>query len=110
MILLKTHRKDRIMKNATANGAIIRKDEKYDGENVYSYELIMKEGDSVTSWRIPLYTINVKMTTSEGLHTESSAADAFSDATRAIKFYERLVNCLATPIDLIYVLDDETSK
>ena len=98
------------MKNTTANGAIIRKDEKFDGENVYSYELIMKEGNSVANFRIPLYTIVVKMTSREGRETETSAADAFSDASKAISFYEKLVSGLATPIDLIYVLDDERSK
>ena len=98
------------MKNATQNGAIIRMDEKYDGENVYCYELVMKEGESVANWKIPLYTINVKMTSVEGLHTESSAQDAFSDASKAISFYERLVSCLATPIDLMYVLEDEISR
>ena len=97
------------MKSETASSAIIRRDEKYDGENVYSYELLMRESESVASWKIPLYTINVKMTNAHGNHTESSAADAFSDATRAIRFYEKLVRSLATPMDLIYVLEDEIS-
>lgn len=95
------------MKNTTVNGTLIRKDEKFDGENVYSYELIMREGDSVANFRIPLYTIVVKMTSREGRKTESSAPDAFSDASKAISFYEKLVECLATPIDLIYVMEDE---
>lgn len=98
------------MKNITENGSIIRKDEKYDGENVYSYELIMKMGDTVASFKIPLYTIVVKMTSSEGRETESSAIDAFSDASKALSFYEKIVDGLATPIDLMYILDDERSK
>ena len=73
-------------------------------------ELLMKEGESVANWRIPLYTINVKMVNGSGRHTESSAVDAFSDIARALSFYERLVSNLATPIDLIYVLEDEVSN
>ena len=98
------------MKNKTENGAIIRRDEKFDGENLYSYELVMKEGESLASWRIPLYTINISMKNANGNHTESSATDAFSDASRAIRFYEKLVKSLATPIDLLYVLEDEVAN
>ena len=98
------------MKSKTASEAIIRRDEGFDGEYVYSYELTMKEGTAVASFKIPLYTITVRMTSIKGSTTEASASDAFSDASKAIAFYERLVANLATPIDLIYVLEDELCK
>ena len=98
------------MKSKIASEAIIRRDERFDGENVYSYELTMKEGSSVASFKIPLYTITVRLTSAKGSSTEASAQDAFSDASKAISFYERMVANFATPIDLIYVLEDEVTR
>ncbi|MBQ8322238.1 MAG: hypothetical protein IJX92_07735 [Clostridia bacterium] len=86
---------------------VIRKDLVSDEENSYSYELILREGTRTASWRIPLYSIKVSMTDSDGIFTSADVTDAFADASRAIRFYEKLVRNMATPIDLPYVVEDE---
>ena len=86
---------------------VIRKEERRDSDNKYSYELTMKKSACVASWQIPLYSITVNMTDKNGNDTRADATDAFSNAEKAIKFYEKVVNNLATPIDLVYILEDE---
>ena len=87
---------------------IIRTDYKHDDENnAYHYELIMKEGMGVASWKIPLYSIRINMTDSGGRDTCADTKDIFADAGKAILFYEKLVKNLATPIDLAYIIEDE---
>ena len=89
---------------------IIRTDTKRDGEdNAYRYELIMKQGHGVANWKIPLYSIRINMTDSDGNGTSADTSDVFADAGKAILFYEKLVRNLATPIDLAYILEDEIS-
>ena len=88
---------------------VIRFDNKCDGQFNYRYELIMKEGDGVATWRIPLYSIRVHMTDQSGHSTSSDIKDVFADVGKAIIFYEKLVRNLATPIDLAYILEDEIS-
>lgn len=86
---------------------VIRTDIKQDGEYIYRYELIMKQGEGVASWRIPLYSIKVYMTDEDGNTTEGDVKDVFADVGKAVIFYEKIVRNLATPIDLIYTLEDE---
>ena len=88
---------------------VIRREERSDGENSYSYELIMKESMRTASYRIPLYSIRVGMTNSVGAYTCADVKDAFADAGKAILFFEKVVRNLATPIDLTYILEDEIS-
>lgn len=93
--------------NECFTDTVIRKDFISDEENRYSYELILREGTKTASWRIPLYSIKVSMTDSGGVSTSADITDAFADVSRAIRFYEKLVRNMATPIDLPYVLEDE---
>ena len=73
----------------------------------YEYELIMTESSRVASFKIPLYSISVKMTAEDGELTAASVSDVFADPGKALVFYEKLVNNLATPIDLPYIVEDE---
>ena len=88
---------------------VIRFDTKESDGVEYRYELLMKEGDGVASWRVPLYSIRILMTDAYGESSCAKIGDVFADAGRAIMFYEKLVRNLATPIDLAYILEDEIS-
>ena len=89
--------------------SIIRHDTLNRDGSQYSYELHVKESPRVASYRIPLYSISVRMTDPEGNTTEASLADVFSDQGKAVVFYDKLVRHLATPLNLHYILEDEIS-
>ena len=95
------------MLNQKSGYNVIRREERIDEENRYLYELIMRRGDSVACWRMPLYSIRVNMTDAHGNEGTADAKDIFSDEDKALSFFEKLVRNLATPIDLPYVLEDE---
>lgn len=78
-----------------------------DGGATYTYTLCVRESDKVASYRIPLYSVAVKMVDSNGEETYAEAKDAFSDVGKALVFYERIMEHLATPLNLPYVLEDE---
>lgn len=86
---------------------VIRRDERNDGTNKYTYELMMSENKRMASYKIPLYSINVDMTDKDGKTTSARIKEAFADAGKAILFYNKVVNNLATPIDMAYILEDE---
>ena len=86
---------------------VIRRDEICEGESSYLYQLSVRENKLTASYGIPLYSVSVSMTDPDGEYTEASATDAFADAGLALVFYEKVVNYLATPIDLLYILEDE---
>ena len=95
------------MRKQSFKDTVIRQDFREDSENSYCYKLIMHENTHTVSYRIPLYSIKIDMTDSEGARTSADTRDLFADAGKAIKFYERLVRYLATPIDLRYIVEDE---
>ena len=76
----------------------------------YKYELIMRESTCVASYGIPLYSVSVEMTQSDGKTTNAHTSDVFADAGKAIDFFEKLVDNLATPVDLPYIVEDEFSR
>ncbi len=76
----------------------------------YKYELLMHKSSRVASYGIPLYSISVEMQHSDGEVTNASTSEVFADAGKAIDFFEKLVNNLATPIDLPYIVEDELSR
>ncbi len=81
-----------------------------DGIN-YKYALSLKEHKRTDCYGIPLYSISVEMTKRDsGLTTHSEAQDLFSDEKKAISFFEKIVDNLATPIDLAYVVEDELGE
>lgn len=89
--------KETVIKNATRE---------YDGA-IYSYALIKSESTRVSSYRLPLYSVEIAFTDTAGNTTDARAGDLFSSLDKASVFYEKLVKNLATPIDLAYVVEDE---
>jgi len=71
----------------------------------YEYHLSVKESQYVASYRIPLYSITVKMNSAD-YNGKAELADCFADLDKAIRFYEKLVTNLATPLNLVYVFED----
>lgn len=93
--------------NELATSGVIRKDSICDGENSYTYILSRKDSSIVASFKIPLYSIRAEMTDSDGSQSYFEISDVFASESTAIKFFEKLVHNLATPVDLPYVLEDE---
>jgi len=74
----------------------------------YRYELTERKEFCVASYGIPLYSISVKMRRlGSQKSTEGKAENLFSDLKKAMRFFEKLVRNLATPIDLSYIVEDE---
>ena len=74
----------------------------------YRYELTRRENRSVAGFGIPLYSFAVVMEfTDTGKRSEGNTTDLFADSGKAMRFFEKLVDNLATPIDLAYIVEDE---
>ena len=95
------------MNNKRRSDTVLRKEERIVDQNEYSYELIMREGSTTACWRVPLYSIRVKMKDACGVSKCADTSDIFSDINKAIVFFEKIVRNLATPIDLAYIVEDE---
>lgn len=95
------------MRKEKSCDTVIRKDIMEDDGNQYIYELTLRQGARTANYKIPLYSIKVSMNTSEGRSTSASIKDVFSDVGAAVRFYDRIVKGLATPIDLRYIAEDE---
>ncbi len=89
---------------------ILRADEIKTKDATYKYSLQVSESVNVASYRLPLYSITVEMTREDGYRTEARTGDIFADAGKAVVFYERMVEHLATPIGLPYIVEDELLK
>ena len=74
---------------------------------IYSYTLLMNESTKVASYRIPLYSVAIEMTDNEGKKTNAHSPDLFADVGKALVFFRKLVDNLATPLNLPYILEDE---
>lgn len=72
---------------------------------IYRYILSAKKSEQVASFNLPLYSIEIIMT-KDGEVTRNVAKEIFADIGKAISFFEKLANNLATPIDLPYILED----
>ena len=85
---------------------ILRDITKIDSGISYRYVLSVKKSRKVTSFSLPLYSIEAFMT-KEQKTTSHLLEDVFADGGKAIVFFEMLVNGLASPIDLPYILEDK---
>ena len=94
------------MKNELLEKTIRREDHE-DCGNKYTYELTLREADEVAAFRLPLYSIKISMTDTDGNQREANARDIFSNGAKAESFFNKIVRNLATPIDLVYILEDE---
>ena len=87
---------------------IIMKNERIENDGaIYDYILTVRESNKVASYRIPLYSVSVRMCDKDGNETFAEAKDAFSDVGKALVFFERIIEYLATPLNLPYILEDE---
>ena len=95
---------------ASGKPEILRTDEIQTSDATYKYSLAVSESESVASYRLPLYSVAIEMTRADGYHTEARTGDLFADVGKAVVFYERMVEHLATPIGLPYIVEDEILK
>lgn len=93
--------------NKTNLGVVIKNESVTSDGAVYTYKLIMNESNKVASYRLPLYSISIEMIDEEGKKTNANSPDLFADVGKALVFFRRLVDNLATPINLPYILEDE---
>lgn len=97
--------------NKKAQSTTIRTETREKDGFEYEYRLTQSRGSRVASYGIPLYSISIKMSTETGEEiSRSDAKSLFSDQGKAVAFFERMVDNLATPIDLKYIIEDELSN
>ena len=72
---------------------------------ILRYRLIKKKSLKVASYLMPLYSIEVALI-KDGEITKNSVENIFSDVGKALVFYEQLVESLASPADLPYIIED----
>lgn len=77
---------------------------------IYTYKLTVAESRRLSSFGVPLYSVNITMSGIEMGTTSATAREIFSDAGAAIDFFEKAARNLVTPIDLPYVIEDELGK
>lgn len=93
-----------------AEGRLIRAEERRDEGRIYEYSLKVRVSEEVASYRLPLYSLCIDLTDEYGVKTSSAVENAFVDLDAASSFFDILVENLATPIDLPYILEDELGK
>lgn len=76
----------------------------------YEYILSVRVSERTASFGLQLYSISVTMTTAEGCRSESRLEDVFLSSRAAIAFFDKIVENLATPIDLPFVFEDEMGR
>ena len=86
---------------------IVCKKDICDQGNEYTYIMTARESSLVASFGIMLYSIRIEMTDFSGNKTSAEICDVFSNKEKADIFFNKLVRNLATPINLVYVLEDE---
>ena len=75
---------------------------------IYTYRLFRNESLKYSSFGLPLYSIEVEMENVKCERvTRAHTGELFSEEKKAVAFFEKLVRCLATPIDLSYIVEDE---
>ena len=73
----------------------------------YHYSLIVSESNKVASYKLPLYSVEIEMTDKDGNVTSARTKEIFADVGKAISFFRKLCENLATPLNLPYILEDE---
>ncbi len=73
----------------------------------YCYSLIVSESNKVASFKLPLYSVEIEMTDADGAVTSARTREIFADVGKAIAFFRKLCENLATPLNLPYILEDE---
>ena len=73
------------------------------------YRLVKKKSLKVASYLMPLYSIEVQFE-KDGEITKNSLENIFSDIGKALVFYEQLVENMASPADLPYIMEDRICR
>ena len=76
----------------------------------YEYKLTVEKSERFAGYALPLYSIFVQMKDKDGTITNAEAKELFADVNKAHTFFDMLVENLATPIDLPYIIEDELSN
>ena len=95
------------MGKTVVKDTVIKKDVREADGARYCYTLIMSESNKVASYKLPLYSIEIEMTDAEGNVTNAKTKEIFADVGKAISFFRKLSENLATPLNLLYILEDE---
>jgi hypothetical protein len=74
---------------------------------IYCYSLIVSESNKVASYKLPLYSIEIEMTDEDGKRTHAKTRELFADVGKALSFFKKLADNLATPLNLPYIVEDE---
>ena len=86
---------------------IIRRETREADGASYRYTLVMSKSNKVASYRLPLYSITIEMVDKSGHFTTASTHELFADVGKALSFFKKLYENLATPLNLHYIIEDE---
>jgi hypothetical protein len=86
---------------------VIRRDVREAEGALYQYSLIVSESNKVASYKLPLYSIEIEMTDADGNVTYARTKELFADVGKAISFFKKICENLATPLNLPYIIEDE---
>ena len=95
------------MSKTVITDKIIRRENREADGAKYCYTLLMSKSNTVASYMIPLYSVEIEMIDKDGKRTNASARDLFADVGKALSFFKKLYESLATPLNLPYILEDE---
>ena len=94
------------MKSKSKETKVVKEITKVNYGIIYNYVLFESRSTQVASFNMPLYSIEITMT-KDGETTKHTAKEIFADIGKAVSFFEKLANNLATPIDLPYIIEDK---
>ena len=86
---------------------IIKREVREEDGAKYCYSLVVSESNKVASYKLPLYSVEIEMTDKEGNVTNARSKELFADVGKAISFFRKLCENLATPLNLPYIIEDE---
>ena len=95
------------MRRVIEKESVIRNETRSIDGIVYNYALVMSESNKVASYKLPLYSVEIEMTDTEGNVTSATTSEIFADVGKAIVFFRKMVENLATPLNLPYIIEDE---
>ena len=96
----------KMSKTVITDKIIKRESREKDGAK-YRYTLVMSKSNKVASFRLPLYSIEIEMIDKDGKQTHARTRELFADVGKALSFFKKLYENLATPLNLPYILEDE---
>ena len=95
------------MSKTVITDTVIRRERREKDGVQYTYTLVMSKSNKVASYMLPLYSVEIEMTDKDGNVTSARTREVFADAGKALSFFKKLYENLATPLNLPYILEDE---